>query len=76
MEVEAESLYEAAAMAVKAFREHNCEPRGMQKPEVEIRFSVTHTLTVKRFEEWLSSSCKSPRDAILKERLREMAKEV
>ena len=76
VEVEAESLYEAAAMAVRAFRQHNCEPRGIQKLEVEIRSSVTHTLTVNRFEEWLSGSCKSPRDAILKERLRELVKRV
>ena len=74
VEVEAESLYEAAALAVRAFRKHNCEPEGLQKLEVEIRSSATHTLTVKRFEEWLGGACKSPRDAILKEHLRQIVK--
>lgn len=74
LKLKAESLYEAAALAVRAFRKHDCEPRGLQKLEVEIRSSVTHTLTVKRFQEWLGSSCKSPKDAILKERLREIVR--
>ena len=68
VEVEAESLYEAAALAVRAFRRHDCEPQGLAKLEVGIRSSVTHTLTLKRLQEWLGGSCKSPKDAILKER--------
>jgi hypothetical protein len=72
VEVEAESLYEAAALAVKAFRRHDCEPRGLEKLEVEMRSSVTHTLTIKRLEEWLAGACKNPREAVMKERLREL----
>ena len=43
----------------------------MVKLEVEMRSSVLHTLTIKRLEEWLGGSW-SPREAVLKERLREM----
>lgn len=72
VEVEAESLYEAAALAVRAFRRHDCEPRGLEKLEVEMRSSITHTLTIKRLEEWLAGACKNPREAVMKERLREL----
>lgn len=72
VEVEAESLYEAAALAVRAFRRHDCEPRGLEQLEVEMRSSVTHMLTIKRLEEWLAGACKNPREAVVKERLREL----
>lgn len=72
VEVEAESLYEAAALAVKAFRQHQCEPRGLAKLDVEIRSSITHTLTIKRLEEWLTASSRTPKDAVLKDRLRQI----
>jgi hypothetical protein len=48
VEVEAESLYEAAALAVKTFKQHDCEPQGLNELEVEMRTSITHTLTVKK----------------------------
>lgn len=76
VEVEAETLYEAAALAVKAFRQHDCEPRGMAKLEVEIRSSVTHTLTRKRLEDWLSGSSKTPKEAVMKEKLRQLVNPV
>ena len=72
VEVEAESLYEAAALGVRAFRLHDCEPLGLARIEVEIRSSITHTLTMKRLEDWLGSGARSPKDALLKERLREL----
>ena len=74
VEVEAESLYEAAALAIRAFRRHGCAPGELGQLEVEMRSSVTHTLSVKRLEEWLAGACRSPREAMLKERLREMVK--
>lgn len=51
VEVEAESLYEAGALALRTFRQHNCEPGIMGKLEVEIRTSVTHTVTVQRLQD-------------------------
>jgi len=37
VEVEADSLYEATVLGVKAFREHDCEPGEVRPIEVEIR---------------------------------------
>jgi hypothetical protein len=70
VEVEAESLYEAAVLAIRTFKEHDCEPMGMNKLEVEVRHSITHTLTVTKLHDWLNGGAKSPKDAVLKERLR------
>lgn len=72
VEVEAGSLYEAAALAVKAFRDHDCEPGPLSQLEIEIRTSVTHTLTVKKLHEWLNGGAKTPRDVVMKDRLREL----
>ena len=72
VEVEAESMYEAAALALRAFREHDLEPAGMASLEVEIRKTITHTLTVKRLHEWLNGGCKSPNERVIKERLKEL----
>lgn len=72
VEVEAESMYEAAALATKTFKEHDCEPGAMAQLDVEIRTSVTHSLTVKRLHEWLNGGCKSPNERVTKERLKEL----
>jgi hypothetical protein len=72
VELDASSLYEAAAMALKAFRSQNCEPGPVGKLEVEIRTSVTHTLTVEKLETWVKSSARSPKEMLMKERLKEM----
>jgi hypothetical protein len=37
-----------------------------------MRTSVTHSLTVKKLHEWLTGSSKNPRDAVLKDRLRDL----
>jgi hypothetical protein len=44
VEVEAESLFEAAALAVRIFKQHDCEPGALSQLEVEIRSSITHTV--------------------------------
>ena len=72
VEVEAASLYEAAVLAMRTFRDHECEPGLISQLEVEIRSSVIHTVTPKKVHEWLKGGARSPRDAILKERLREL----
>ena len=70
VEVEADSLFEAAAMAVHIFKLHDCEPVGMNELQVEIRSSVTHTLTVRKLHDWLNGGAKTPKEAVMKERLR------
>ena len=72
VEVQAESLYEAAALAVRTFKQHDCEPGAFSPLEVEIRSSVTHTVTLKKIHAWLTGGAKAPKDALLKERLREL----
>lgn len=70
VEVEAESLYEAAVLAIRTFRQHDCEPGQASKREVEVRSSVIHTITPMRVHEWLNGGAKTPREAVTKERLR------
>ena len=72
VEVEAESLFEAAALALRTFKQHNCEPGLIAKLEVEIRSAVTHTVTPKRLHQWLEGGAKSPKEAVMKQRLRDL----
>ncbi len=72
VEVDAESLYEAATLAIHTFKAHECEPGDLTPIEIEIRTSVTHTITPKKVRARLGSSAKSPKDMILKERLKEL----
>ena len=48
VEVSADSLYETAVLAVRTFQQHDRAPDDMNALEVEIRSSVTHTLTLKK----------------------------
>jgi len=70
VEVEAEGLFEAAVLGIAAFRKHDFTPAGLTKLEVEVRSSITHTVTVKKVEEWLQRGVRTPKEAVLKERLR------
>ena len=70
VEVEADGLYEAAILGLSAFRKHEIEPGAMAKLDVEVRSSVTHALTVKKVHEWLQRGVRTPKEAVLKERLR------
>ncbi len=58
------------AVAVRTFRQHHCEPGELSKIEVEIRTSITHTVTLKKIHSWLQGRAKSPKEAITKDRLR------
>jgi hypothetical protein len=71
VEVQAESLYEAAVLAMSSFRQHDC-PLGPAS-QLEIRVtspSVTHTVTVKKVGDWLDGGARSPKEKLAKERLR------
>ena len=70
VEVEAEGLYEASVLGLCAFRKHELEPGAMTQLEVEVRSSVTHSLTVTKVREWLQRGVRTPKEAVLKERLR------
>ena len=70
VEVEADSLYEAAVMAMSVFSKHNCKFGDMSKLEVEIRSSVVHTVLVHKVQGWLNGAAKSPKEMVMKERLK------
>jgi len=70
IEVEADGLYEAGTLGLAGFRKHNLQPGAMTTLEVEVRSSVTHALTVKKIHEWLQRGVRTPKEAVLKERLR------
>jgi len=72
VEVDATSMYEAAALAFRAFKENDCEPGPLNQLDIEIRTSVTHTLNVKKLREWLNGGAKTPKEVVMKDRLREL----
>ena len=73
VEVGAETLYEAAVLALKSFREHDCAPGPAAHLSVEVKSpSVTHTLVAHKVEEWLNGGARSPKEAIEKRRLKQL----
>lgn len=73
VEVGAETLYEAAVLALKSFQEHDCAPGSAARLSVEVKSpSVTHTVVVRAVGDWLNGGAKSPREAIEKRRLKEI----
>ena len=76
VEVSAETLYEAAALGLKAFRAS--EFAEQWAPGTATRMTVTvkreearHEVGVRQLEEWIAGAGKSPREQALKVRLRE-----
>jgi hypothetical protein len=70
VEVQAEGLYEAAILGLAAFKKHDFQPGGLTQLEVEVRSSITHAITVKKAHDWLKRGVRTPKEAVLKERLR------
>lgn len=67
--VQAESLYEAVVLAIRAFQGHHCAPGPASQLEVEVQSpSVTHTLTMAKVRAWLEGATK--KEKITKERLK------
>ena len=73
VEVGAETLYEAAILALKAFREHDCAPGPAAHLAIEVKSpSVRHTVVARKIEEWLVGGARSPSEAVEKRRLKEL----
>ncbi len=70
VEVDAEGLYEAAVLGIAAFRKHDLTPGGLTQLDVEVRSTITHTVTVQGVQKWLARGVINPKEAVLKERLR------
>lgn len=47
VEVDAESLFEAAVVAVRPFRPHQCDPGELSKIDVELLTCITHAVTLR-----------------------------
>jgi hypothetical protein len=70
VEVQAEGLYEAAVLGLAAFKKHDYQPGGLTQLEIEVVSSITHTVAVEKVQEWLGRGVRTPKEAVLKERLR------
>jgi hypothetical protein len=69
-EVEKRRPYEAAALAMRSSKPHDCEPGLITKLEVEIRRVIIHAVTPKRIHHWLLGGSKRAKEAGMKECLR------
>ena len=75
VEVNAASLYEAAVLGLKAFRSSSFAEHSLPGTNTRLKVTVrseeaTHEVAVGRVETWLRGQGKSPREEVLKERLR------
>lgn len=71
VDVQASSLYEAVALAISVFREHDCALGPASQLEVEARSpGVKHSVSIGKVRDWLETSAKSPSDRLLKEKLK------
>lgn len=76
VEVTAESLYEAVARGLKAFRDDDWAAdigRGQTTIRVTVKPpEVEHNVRMRDFEAWLESASRSPAEMSLKARLRQL----
>jgi hypothetical protein len=75
VEVQAETLYEAAVMAVAALRKDPWIERVGPSTvlDIEVREPATkHAITIQQVERWLEGATSSPNEAVKKARLKMM----
>ena len=73
MQVTAESLFEAAAIALRAIEESGTSPGPAARLEMAAQAPVVnHSVKVQRVRDWLTSGGKSPKEQALKSRLRDL----
>lgn len=76
LDVTAETLYEAVAQALATVRGQDWVGEigsGLTTVTVKVRNpEVTHIVKVQDFQNWLNRGCKSPKETVLKQRLRQM----
>jgi hypothetical protein len=74
VEVSADSLYEAAALALDELRWcgfTSVIPGPTARLEIAIKEpGTTHEVPLRKLRDWVESSAKSPRDRVIKERLK------
>jgi hypothetical protein len=73
VEVSAETLYEAVGLAICSLREDDWAPPPGLRLRVTVRPPVVeHVVEMRRFEAWLNGTARSPREKIVKEKLKGM----
>jgi hypothetical protein len=72
VEIQAEGLYEAAVLGFNAFRKHEAVPGDLTELQIEVRSSITHSVNLRKVKDWLQRGVRTPKEAVLKERLRAM----
>jgi hypothetical protein len=76
VEVSADTLYEAAVLALAEFRKGwlvEVLPGRVTRLTVTVKLPATsHELTVGKLEDWLASGGKSPKEQVEKNRLKEL----
>jgi hypothetical protein len=73
VQVSAESLFEAAVLALRAFESAGTPPGPAAHLEIADQTPVVnHSVSVQRVRDWLNSGGKSPKEQALKSRLREL----
>lgn len=70
IEVQADSMYEAAAAALEAFQQHDRSPGIGSELEVQVRTAVTQTIGMKKLKDRADLGGRSPRDVVLKQRIK------
>lgn len=74
VDVMAESVFEAAVCGIKAISESWAEQPG-NVTEIQVSVTapvVTHHVTIRQLKEWITSTSRSPKEAVLKERLKSL----
>lgn len=73
MEVSAETLYEAVGLAICSLKEDDWSPPPGLRLRITVRQPVVeHVVEMRRFEAWLNGTARSPREKIVKEKLKGM----
>ena len=73
MEVTAESLFEAGVIALSTLRKAGWvedAPGPGTRLEIEVRESVTHTMTVLQLQRWASGAARSPAERLKRGRMK------
>ena len=74
VQVTAESMFEAAALALQIFEGAGTPPAPAAHLEIVAQAPVVnHSVRVQRVRDWLTSGGKTPKEQALKSRLRELA---
>ena len=74
VQVTAESLFEAAALALHVFRSAGTLPGPAAHLEITAQAPVVnHSVSVRRVCDWLASNGKTPKEQALKSRLRDLS---